>query len=271
MKLSVITAYSPTTVTLNPHPKTTTFPSFPCSLRLNNKMSNLSLTICSSKSPSTVDGEIEVNESLKVEIGSPKNLPSLLFLPKLSLSDRAFFLLAFIACTTSVAFTSLVVAAVPTLFAMRRAATSLSKLADTAREELPSTMVAIRLSGMEISDLTLELSDLSCFIHVPESNVVIVHVMISQEITDGVNKSARAVQAAEAGIRQIGSRAHQQTMSMIQERADLPAISLQPVVAGAAKKTSRAVSQATRRLMNMISGDENGSEMEDDSKVDAES
>ncbi|XP_060184812.1 uncharacterized protein LOC132614381 isoform X2 [Lycium barbarum] len=253
MKLSVITAYSPTTVTLNPHPKTTTFPSFPCSLRLNNKMSNLSLTICSSKSPSTVDGEIEVNESLKVEIGSPKNLPSLLFLPKLSLSDRAFFLLAFIACTTSVAFTSLVVAAVPTLFAMRRAATSLSKLADTAREELPSTMVAIRLSGMEISDLTLELSDLS------------------QEITDGVNKSARAVQAAEAGIRQIGSRAHQQTMSMIQERADLPAISLQPVVAGAAKKTSRAVSQATRRLMNMISGDENGSEMEDDSKVDAES
>ncbi|RVW31371.1 hypothetical protein CK203_117511 [Vitis vinifera] len=44
--------------------------------------------------------------------------------------------------------------------AMGRAATSLAKLADTAREELPSTMAAIRLSGMEISDLTLELSDL---------------------------------------------------------------------------------------------------------------
>ena len=48
----------------------------------------------------------------------------------------------------------------PVLQAMRRAAVSLSKLADTAREELPSTMAAIRLSGMEISDLTLELSDL---------------------------------------------------------------------------------------------------------------
>lgn len=46
------------------------------------------------------------------------------------------------------------------LQAMGRAAISLSKLADTAREELPSTMAAIRLSGMEISDLTLELSDL---------------------------------------------------------------------------------------------------------------
>lgn len=46
------------------------------------------------------------------------------------------------------------------LQAMGRAATSLSKLADTARQELPSIMAAIRLSGMEISDLTLELNDL---------------------------------------------------------------------------------------------------------------
>ncbi|TQE13772.1 hypothetical protein C1H46_000779 [Malus baccata] len=35
------------------------------------------------------------------------------------------------------------------------AAISLSKLADTAREELPSTLAAVRLSAMEISDLTL--------------------------------------------------------------------------------------------------------------------
>ncbi|PHT32164.1 hypothetical protein CQW23_28501 [Capsicum baccatum] len=94
--------------------------------------------------------------------------------------------------------------------------------------------------------------------------------MLSQEIADGVNKSARAVQAAEDGIRQLGSRAHQQTMSMIQERADLPVISLQPVVTGAAKKTSYAVSQATRRFMNMITGGELGSEMEDDSEFDPE-
>ncbi|KAL3339540.1 hypothetical protein AABB24_028240 [Solanum stoloniferum] len=275
MKLGLVTAYSrssPTTVTLisgNPHAKTATFGmKFSSSFRLNSryKISSFSLTICSSKLSSavdsagagtetynqTVDGEIsspQVTESLNVEVGSPKILPNY-FPPKLSSSDQAFFLLAFIACTTSVAFTSLVVATVPTLFAMRRAAISLSKLADTAREELPSTMAAIRLSGMEISDLTLELSDLS------------------QEIADGVNKSARAVQAAEAGIRQIGSRAHQQTMSMIQERADLPVISLQPVVTGAAKKTSRAVSQATRRFMNMISGGELGSEMEDNSEID---
>ncbi|GKA80966.1 hypothetical protein Tco_0787658 [Tanacetum coccineum] len=120
--------------------------------------------------------------------------------------------------------------------AMSRTAIAVAKLADTAREELPSTMAAIRLSGMEISDLTLELSDLS------------------HEISDGVNKSAQAVQAAEAGVRQIGSLARHKTLSMIEERANLPEISIQPVVAGVAKKTSQAVGHAGRTFMNMISG-----------------
>ncbi|RWR87086.1 hypothetical protein CKAN_01601700 [Cinnamomum micranthum f. kanehirae] len=189
-------------------------------------------------------GDDGVESGLKVEVGVPK-FPVYLRWSKMSLGDQAFFLLAFVACTTSIAFTCLVVAAVPTLYAMRRAAISLSKLADTAREELPSTMAAIRLSGMEISDLTLELSDLS------------------QEISDGVNKSVRAVQAAEAGIQQIGILAQHQTISMIQERASLPIISLQPVVSGAAKKTSHAIGQATKAFMNIISRGEISSEIEE--------
>ncbi|XP_057960932.1 uncharacterized protein LOC131152965 [Malania oleifera] len=179
--------------------------------------------------------ESDSQDTWNVEVGNPIVPASFVPAAKLSLSDQAFFLLAFIACTTAFAFTSLVIAAVPTLYAMRKAAISLAKLADTAHEELPVTMAAIRLSGMEIGDLTLELNDLS------------------QEIADGVNKSAQAVQAAEAGIRQIGVLARQQTISMIQERASLPIISLQPVVAGAAKKTSHAVGQVTKTVMNIIS------------------
>ncbi|BBH10197.1 hypothetical protein Prudu_022916 [Prunus dulcis] len=178
-------------------------------------------------------------KSVDVEVGKP-SFPSP-SVAKLSLSDQAFFLLAFVACTTSVAFTSLVIAAVPTLFAMGRAAISLSKLADTAREELPSTMAAIRLSGMEISDLTLELNDLS------------------QEIAEGVSKSTQTVQAAGAGIRQI---------AMIQERASLPIISLQPAVVGAAKKTTRAVGQATRIFMNIISPKDSEKVNEEDVEID---
>lgn len=44
--------------------------------------------------------------------------------------------------------------------------------------------------------------------------------------------------------------------AIIQERASLPIISIQPVVVGAAKKTSHAVGQATKSLINMISGGE---------------
>lgn len=49
--------------------------------------------------------------------------------------------------------------------AFRRAAESLEKLLDVTREELPDTMAAVRLSGMEISDLTMELSDLGYCIY----------------------------------------------------------------------------------------------------------
>ncbi|KAM0932185.1 hypothetical protein DsansV1_C49g0244511 [Dioscorea sansibarensis] len=190
-----------------------------------------------------IEGDMIGEENMSVGVGSP-SLPANIGIHRMNLGDQAFFLLAFIACTTSVAFTSLVVAAVPTLFAMKRAAISLAKLADIAREELPSTMAAVRLSGMEISDLTLQLGDLS------------------QEISDGINKSGQAVRAAEAGIRQIGSIAQSKTISMIQERENLPSVSLQPLVAGAAKKTSLVVGQARKTLMNIIYGGESNARQE---------
>ncbi|RLM98398.1 uncharacterized protein C2845_PM06G28360 [Panicum miliaceum] len=120
--------------------------------------------------------------------------------------DPVFFLLAAAAVTTCVAFTGMVVVAIPTMLAMRRAANSFSMLADAALEQLPSTMAAVRLSGMEISDLTLELSDLS------------------HEIADGVHKSAKVAQAVETGIGQMQNIARQQAKSMVEERANLRTI-----------------------------------------------
>lgn len=49
--------------------------------------------------------------------------------------------------------------------AFKRACESLEKLLDVTREELPDTMAAVRLSGMEISDLTMELNDLGLVFH----------------------------------------------------------------------------------------------------------
>ncbi|CAN1247268.1 hypothetical protein LINGRAPRIM_LOCUS3415 [Linum grandiflorum] len=63
----------------------------------------------------SVGGEDGLERDFKVQVGNAV-VPS--FIPpwsKLSLNDQASFLLSFAACTTSVAFTSLVVASIPTL------------------------------------------------------------------------------------------------------------------------------------------------------------
>lgn len=104
-----------------------------------------------------------------------------------NLIDQHLFLITTVLCVTGGGATALFLATIPTLLAFKRAAESLEKLLDVTREELPGTMAAVRLSGMEISDLTMELSELG------------------QEISSGVKNSARAVRAAQDGLRRVSS------------------------------------------------------------------
>lgn len=48
----------------------------------------------------------------------------------------------------------------PTFLAARRVIVSLNKLREIVRSELPGTLAAIRLSGLEINDLTVQLNGL---------------------------------------------------------------------------------------------------------------
>lgn len=52
---------------------------------------------------------------------------------------------------------------------------------DVTREELPDTMAAVRLSGMEISDLTMELSDLG--LGVKELNALVIYYFSTFPLT----------------------------------------------------------------------------------------
>lgn len=58
----------------------------------------------------------------------------------------------------AVSLTAVLVAALPALQELARAARSAEKLFDTLRREFPSTLEAIRLTGLEISDLTDEIN-----------------------------------------------------------------------------------------------------------------
>lgn len=66
-------------------------------------------------------------------------------------------------------------AALPALQAIARAARSVEKLADTLSREFPPTLEAIRLTGMEISDLT-------------------------DDVTKGVQSASNAIEQVDRGI-----------------------------------------------------------------------
>lgn len=59
----------------------------------------------------------------------------------------------------AVSLTAVLVAALPALQELARAARSAEKLFDTLRRDLPPTLEAIRLTGLELSDLTDDVSD----------------------------------------------------------------------------------------------------------------
>ncbi len=59
----------------------------------------------------------------------------------------------------AVSLTAVLVAAIPALQQLARAARSAEKLFDTLSRELPPTLNAIRTTGMEITDLTDDVSE----------------------------------------------------------------------------------------------------------------
>ncbi len=68
------------------------------------------------------------------------------------------FWLAFSLFLVAVCLTAVLLAAIPVLQELSRAARSAEKLFDTLYRELPPTLEAIRLTGIELSDLTEDLN-----------------------------------------------------------------------------------------------------------------
>ncbi|KAK4585415.1 hypothetical protein RGQ29_022893 [Quercus rubra] len=171
-------------VVKNPNYKKYSFPINIDSRRKNYNLVRrplqLSLSVVQSQYNATAASEPSISSHYTSTVGS-----SSLQLPQWNLTNRHIVMLQVIACAVAVSATWLFFSAIPTLLAFKRAAESLEKLMDVTREELPDTMAAVRLSGMEISDLTMELSD------------------IGQEINQGVKSSTRAVRLAEERLRRL--------------------------------------------------------------------
>ncbi|XP_030475880.1 uncharacterized protein LOC115693046 isoform X2 [Syzygium oleosum] len=87
-------------------------------------------------------------------IRAPKDL-SLRPSPELGLLSLLFVLFMAIGSVLSLAIVS-----IPAMSAFRRLATSMSDLSKVVSEEVPGTLSSLKLSGLEISELTQQLSNL---------------------------------------------------------------------------------------------------------------
>ena len=103
------------------------------------------------------------------------------------MTDPLFWLVLSLLFVT-VSLTIVLVVAIPTLRELARASRSAEKLFDTLRHEFPPTLQAIRLTGLEISDLTDDVSE-----GVQSAGHVVKQV--DQSLT-GVRKQAQRVQSS---------------------------------------------------------------------------
>jgi uncharacterized protein YoxC len=72
--------------------------------------------------------------------------------------SEAIFLLGLSFLLVVVCLTILLLTAIPTFKELGKAATSIVRLADTLTRELPATLEAIRMTGLELSELSDELN-----------------------------------------------------------------------------------------------------------------
>lgn len=122
----------------------------------------------------------------------------------------------------AVSLAAVLVAMIPTLKELARAARSAEKLFDTLSRELPPTLESIRLTGLEISELTDDVND-----GVQSAKRVV------QQVDQGLGGARKQVQRAQSSTRNIvvGVKAAWRTLRRQPSRRSLdrlPASSSQP-------------------------------------------
>ena len=120
------------------------------------------------------------------------------------------FWLGFSLLLVAVSLAAVLIVALPTLHELARAARSAEKLFDTLNRELPPTLEAIRLTGLEVSNLT-------------------------DEMNEGVQNAGRIVQQLDQSISNVGQQA---------KRAQIVTHSLFAGVRAAWKSFARPIPEA---------------------------
>ena len=115
----------------------------------------------------------------------------LLAIDYISVSEPLFWLGLSI-LLVAVSLTALLVAAIPALQEVASAARSAEKLFDTLSRELPPTLEAVRLTGLEITDLTDDVSE-----GVQSASGVV------KQVDQSLNSAKKQAQNVQVGTRSV--------------------------------------------------------------------
>jgi uncharacterized protein YoxC len=115
----------------------------------------------------------------------------LLAIDNISVSEPLFWLGLSI-LLLAVSLTALLVAAIPALQQLASAARSAEKLFDTLSRELPPTLEAVRLTGLEITDLTDDVSE-----GVQSASGVV------KQVDQSLNSAKKQAQNVQVGTRSV--------------------------------------------------------------------
>lgn len=115
----------------------------------------------------------------------------LLAIDYISVSEPLFWLGLSI-LLVAVSLTALLVAAIPALQEVASAARSAEKLFDTLSRELPPTLEAVRLTGLEITDLTDDVSE-----GVQSASGVV------KQVDQSLNSAKKQAQSVQVGTRSV--------------------------------------------------------------------
>ncbi len=107
------------------------------------------------------------------------------------MSDPIFWL-GLTICLVAMSLTAVLVVALPALQELGRAARSAEKLFDTLRREFPPTLEAIRLTGLEISELTDDIND-----GVKSASEVV------KQVDQSITGTKKQIKKARSGTRQV--------------------------------------------------------------------
>ena len=159
----------------------------------------------------------------------------------------AFYALCGVGCLLGSALSAVLLALIPTLRSVRRTMDEIAYLAASVREEVPDTLAAVRVSGLELTDCMEEVGELTADLGGGIRSA-------GRGITASVNTAQALGRYAASALPEVKKRAkpivggvRDKSVQILQERADMEPYS-GPVIANTASTAKKGVVAARNAL-----------------------